>query len=595
VTPLHSVPAGIGPAVRRFGPSLLRMAAGVIVLWFLVRQLGAAPFEDGLRAVTWQAVLAAVTLTVLTTVCSAWRWRVVARALGADINLPGATGAYYRSLFLNSVLPGGILGDVHRAVTQGRRAGDVSQGVRPVAWERLCGQVIQAVVTAVVLLTLSSPVRPALPYVLAGIAGVAGCAVLVVRVAARRGQSRPARTARAIAADLRRGLLVAGVWPQVTLASLLVVAGHTATFVIAARVAGCTAPLGELIALLMVVQIAAGIPLSIGGWGPREGIAAWAFAAAGLGAANGVAIATLYAVLMLAAVTPGAGLLLGDAVRRRRGPGHSGESRGPDPVPQTIEAVRGLPAIPGDRPRYAADEALDLARGRTARPVTRAVQAAAIRRRIRIPLRLADGYSTTATVVSFTGLIDAQQHVALELGRPAAARPPLVRLHSECLTGDVFGSQRCDCGPQLREAVERITEHGGYVLYLRQEGRGIGLYDKLDAYALQDRGLDTYDANLALGHRADERDYTSAAQMLHALGANRIALLSNNPDKGAQLARLGVTIATQVPTALHLTGTNAAYLATKARRGGHDLLSRSLERAAEPHRHAGPVHLETAD
>src|SRR5689334_24150458 len=114
------------PAVRRFGPSLLRLAAGVSVLWFLGRQLGAAPFEDGLRAVTWQAVLAAVTLTVLTTVCSAWRWRVVAPALGADIGLPRATGAYYRSLFLNSVLPGRILGDVHRAVTQGRRAGDVS-------------------------------------------------------------------------------------------------------------------------------------------------------------------------------------------------------------------------------------------------------------------------------------------------------------------------------------------------------------------------------------------------------------------------------------------------------------------------------------
>ena len=597
MTPLHSVPAGIGPAVRRFGPSLLRLAAGVIVLWFLVRQLGTAPFEDGLRAVTWPAVVAAVTLTALTTVCSAWRWRVVARALGADIDLPGATGAYYRSLFLNSVLPGGILGDVHRAVTHGRRAGDVAQGVRAVAWERLCGQVIQAVVTAVVLLTLPSPVRPALPYVLAGIAGVAGCAALVVGVAARRGRSRPARAARAIAADLRRGLLVAGVWPQVTLASLLVVAGHTATFVIAARVAGCTAPLGELIALLMVVQIAAGIPLSVGGWGPREGVAAWAFAAAGLGAANGVTAATLYAVIMLAAVAPGAGLLLGDAVRRRRGRGHPGESREPDPAPLTKEAVRGLPALPatGDRPWRAADEALDLARGRTARPVTRAVQAAAIRRRIRIPLRLADDYSTTATIVTFTGLTDAQQHVALEFGRPAAARLPLVRLHSECLTGDVFGSQRCDCGPQLREAIERITKHGGYVLYLRQEGRGIGLYDKLDAYALQDRGLDTYDANLALGHRADERDYTSAAQMLHALGANRIALLSNNPDKGAQLARLGITIARQVPTALHLTETNAAYLTAKARRGGHDLLSRSLERAAEPHQPAGPAPLGTAD
>ena len=570
---MHSVPAGIGLVVRRFGPSLLRLAAGGIVLWFLVRQLGAAPFEDGLRAVTWQAVVAAVTLTVLTTACSAWRWRVVARALGADIDLPGATGAYYRSLFLNSVLPGGILGDVHRAVAHGRRAGDVGQGVRAVAWERLCGQVIQALVTAVVLLALPSPVRPALPYVLAGIAGVAGCAVLLVGGAARRGRSRPARAARAIAADLRRGLLVAGVWPQVTLASLLVVAGHTATFVVAARVAGCTAPLGELIALLMVVQIAAGIPLSVGGWGPREGIAAWAFAAAGLGAASGVTAATLYAVLMLAAVAPGAGLLLRDAVRRRRGRGHPGESREPDPAPLTKEAVRGLPA----------------------RPVTGAVQAAAIRRRIRIPLRLADDYSTTATIVTFTGLTDAQQHVALEFGRPAAARLPLVRLHSECLTGDVFGSQRCDCGPQLREAIERITEHGGYVLYLRQEGRGIGLYDKLDAYALQDRGLDTYDANLALGHRADERDYTSAAQMLHALGANRIALLSNNPDKGAQLARLGITIARQVPTALHLNETNAAYLTAKARRGGHDLLSRNLERAAEPHRPAGPAHLGTAD
>jgi GTP cyclohydrolase II len=221
--------------------------------------------------------------------------------------------------------------------------------------------------------------------------------------------------------------------------------------------------------------------------------------------------------------------------------------------------------------------------------VTGAVPAAAIRRRIRIPLRFADGYSTKATVVSFTGLADAQQHVALELGRPTAGRLPLVRLHSECLTGDVFGSQRCDCGPQLREAVERITRHGGYVLYLRQEGRGIGLYDKLDAYALQDRGLDTYDANLALGHQADERDYTSAAQMLQTLGASRIALLSNNPDKGAQLARLGITIARRVPTALHLNRANAAYLAAKAERGGHDLLSRGPERTAEPHRHANPL------
>ena len=327
--------------MRRFGPSLLRLAAGVTVLWFLGRQVGAAPFEDGLRAVTWQAVVAAVTLTALTTVCSAWRWRVVARALGVDIGLPAAVCAYYRSLFLNSVLPGGALGDVHRAVTHGRRTGDVVRGLRAVGWERLWGQVIQAVVTAVVLLTLPSPVRPALPYVLAGVVVIAGCAALVVSRAARRGRSRLTRAARTVSADLRHGLLAPDVWPQLTLASVLVVAGHTATFVIAARVAGSTAPLGELVALLMVVQTAVVIPLSIGGWGLREGAAAWAFAAAGLGAATGVTIATLYAVLMLAAVAPGAGLLLRDAVHRRRTRDTRASRDDPEPASQTLETVRG--------------------------------------------------------------------------------------------------------------------------------------------------------------------------------------------------------------------------------------------------------------
>jgi uncharacterized membrane protein YbhN (UPF0104 family) len=333
VASLHPVQAGIGPAARRYGPALLRLAAGVAVLWFLVQRVGAGPFKDGLRAVTWQAVAAAVTLTALTTACSAWRWRVVARALGVDIGLPGAVGAYYRSLFLNSVLIGGVLGDVHRAVTHGRRAGDVSAGLRAVAWERLSGQVIQAVVTAVVLLTVASPVRPALPYVLAGIAGVAGCAALVVLGAARRGRSRLALAARAVSADLRHVLLARDVWPQVTLASVLIVAGHTATFVVAARVAGTTAPLGELVALLLVVQTAAVIPLSIAGWGLREGAAAWAFGAAGLGAAAGVTATILYAVIMLAAVAPGAGLLLRDAARRRRDARQPGESTRPEPAP----------------------------------------------------------------------------------------------------------------------------------------------------------------------------------------------------------------------------------------------------------------------
>ena len=155
------------------------------------------------------------------------------------------------------------------------------------------------------------------------------------------------------------------------------------------------------------------------------------------------------------------------------------------------------------------------------------------------------------------------------------ANRPLVRVHSECLTGDVFGSERCDCGPQLLEAVERIDEAGGFLLYLRQEGRGIGLYAKLDAYALQDTGLDTYQANVALGYPEDERDYTVAAQMLHALGIDRVSLLSNNPDKAGQLSRLGITVTRCLPTAVHLSPANARYLATKARRGSHTLDLRS--------------------
>ncbi len=153
---------------------------------------------------------------------------------------------------------------------------------------------------------------------------------------------------------------------------------------------------------------------------------------------------------------------------------------------------------------------------------------------------------------------------------------PLVRPHSECLTGDVFGSRRCDCGPQLREAVERIAEAGGYLLYLRQEGRGIGLYSKIEAYALQDSGIDTYDANLALGHEVDERSYVAAAQMLRALGVSRIALLSNNPDKGRQLRSCGLTIVEEVPTGVYVSAANHRYLETKARRGRHTLELPSL-------------------
>jgi GTP cyclohydrolase II len=201
------------------------------------------------------------------------------------------------------------------------------------------------------------------------------------------------------------------------------------------------------------------------------------------------------------------------------------------------------------------------------------VTPASVRARVTLPIRLGR-VETVAEVVTIDGLLDGLEHLAIVLGRPDRAEPdhlPLVRLHSECLTGDVLGSRRCDCGPQLHEAVDRIEAVGGYLLYLRQEGRGIGLYAKLDAYLLQDEGLDTYDANLALGYAPDARDYTAAAQMLSALGVDRLALLSNNPDKAAQLTAHGLDVIERVPTAVHLTSSNRRYLAAKAHRGSHAL------------------------
>ena len=172
-------------------------------------------------------------------------------------------------------------------------------------------------------------------------------------------------------------------------------------------------------------------------------------------------------------------------------------------------------------------------------------------------------------IVALRAADDGQEHVALLVGA-FGGRPPLVRLHSECLTGDVFGSLKCDCGPQLREALHIIGEAGGGILlYLRQEGRGIGLANKIRAYALQDRGLDTVDANQRLGFADDARNYAPAAAMLRALGIDEVRLLTNNPRKVEGLEAAGIKVTERVAHRMPANPHNADYLSTKQRRSGH--------------------------
>jgi len=169
-------------------------------------------------------------------------------------------------------------------------------------------------------------------------------------------------------------------------------------------------------------------------------------------------------------------------------------------------------------------------------------------------------------------------HVALTLGNMSGPDPVLVRVHSECLTGDAFGSLRCDCGPQLDTALARIQEVGwGCLVYLRQEGRGIGLHAKIQAYNLQDQGADTLDANLLLGHPADARDYRIAAEILREVGIDRVCLLTNNPDKTLQLQSLDIDVIESMPLVTGVSDDNREYLITKAERMGHSINTDDLD------------------
>lgn len=199
-----------------------------------------------------------------------------------------------------------------------------------------------------------------------------------------------------------------------------------------------------------------------------------------------------------------------------------------------------------------------------------AVGAAQIRARVVTPLQVSAGVFAHTEIVTFHGLDDQREHLAVIFGDALSERP-LVRVHSECLTGDVLGSARCDCGPQLTEALTVLHARGGLLLYLRQEGRGIGLYNKIDAYTLQDAGLDTFEANRALNFGDDQRTYAVAAQMLRALGLTEVDVLTNNPEKINQLRKAGIVVHRQRLTGVHLTEANRNYLTAKVNHAGHSI------------------------
>lgn len=287
-----------------------RWVLGAAVLGAVVWQTGTGPFVTGFRTLDARTLVLGTGIAVLTTLACAWRWHLVARGLGVGIRMSPAVASCYRGQFLNTVLPGGVLGDVHRGVLHGRDAGDTGRALRAVAWERFAGQVVQAVLAVVVLLLLTSPVTPVMPTAV----GLLATVLVVGVVAATRPwgwrSSWVGRVLRAVHDDIRFGLLVRRAWPGVVLASTAAVAGHVATYLVAARAVGVTTPLATLLPLAVLVLVAAGLPLNLAGWGPREGMAAWAFAAAGLGASQGVATAVAYGAMVFVANLPGAVFLL---------------------------------------------------------------------------------------------------------------------------------------------------------------------------------------------------------------------------------------------------------------------------------------------
>lgn len=246
-----------------------------------------------------------------------------------------------------------------------------------------------------------------------------------------------------------------------------------------------------------------------------------------------------------------------------KGPFHAAHCDAADAASAALELARLAGLLPAFFARTSSEHGVEAREIRGYESPTRLVIAA----RARLPVEAAE----KAEIVAFRSADDAAEHVALLIGTPDGT-PPLVRLHSECLTGDVLGSLKCDCGPQLHAALHAMADaNWGILLYLRQEGRGIGLVNKLRAYALQDQGFDTVDANVRLGFAIDARDFGVAARMLALLGQDEVRLLTNNPEKVKGLAAAGIRVAERVPHKLPSNPHNQAYLATKRDRTGHQL------------------------
>lgn len=297
---------------------LLRALTGVAILAALAWQLGAGAFVDGVRVIDAGAVLIALVIGLLTTVLSACRWRFVARQVGLPLTLPAAVAEYYRALVLNGVLPAGVLGDVDRGVRHGRAAGDIARGVRAVAYERFAGQLVFLAVGFAVLLghpgllaTLAGRIAPS--HTVVAVLVVVGVAALAWTARRRAVICRQMTT---LGTEIRAVLSRDTAWPVLGL-SAMAVAGHVGLFVVAARVAGVTASVGELLPLAVIALLAMTLPLNVGGWGPREAASTLAFGAAGIGAGQGLATAVVYGMLSIVASAPGAAVLLAPKTLRR--------------------------------------------------------------------------------------------------------------------------------------------------------------------------------------------------------------------------------------------------------------------------------------